>query len=214
MTLSNKIKTALYIMLLSIPFINKTVLAENVPIILIKIEGNYALSNERILEGFALAKAKHLAAGNNLKLVKFIQIPEISTSIHDIDLYSMIQRLRDYERFARQNHLSSGRKKVIFVTPPVEYASRRWIMGISRICTPGKPVSFVAAQEKNTDNVNRFFHYPLSIEHELAHTLGAYHYDALPPTIMHSDALFYLSDATELPWAEKSIKQMAKCKFQ
>lgn len=123
-----------------------------------------------------------------------------------------VDRLQNLSEWARKKRLNRGVDHVHFIVSPMKEGGVTYIGGLARrVCTLGSHVAFSMSNYSayNSQGLPRQRYSAISAAHEIGHALGAEHRD-YTPNIMHSNALFYLSN-TSLGWLPETRTDIDRC---
>lgn len=180
-----------------------------IPATLYCVDGPYAVSYEHCV---AIARAARRLVRQEFKVyIRFVEIKRYASLFSEIA--NNPTRGAEYV-YAARDLLPNNRMQFVLAPPFLDEKGATWTLGNAiGYCRPQRGVAFSTASYGNHRGENRYNHSIVAMAHELAHLLGAWHYN--PPsgqiTMMHENVLAYVDQVGIPPWDDINYAGVRGC---
>lgn len=156
---------------------------------------------------------KHINTESKYANVRIIDYDQIQNEELVATLDNQSSLLAKIRRHIADNNLQQKRTIFAVIVPPAVYKEKFYTGGAAYVCPfsedPSYAVLYIAAAAKNSLGEDRILHAKTAFAHELGHILCAQHDNILPPTLMNSNALFWV-DRKILPLSSRSKRAIKR----
>ncbi len=179
----------------------------------VTLPGEGALDRAELADVIARAEAHFLARGIAVKAIKVLPLRADPCE-------SQRERDRFPSQFACYEKIGLDLKRfrygpTLIVSAPMRGGGERWLGGVARrdcLRHISRRVAWAAATARKVTGEDRKIMAGVLAAHEVAHTLGAGHYDSRP-NIMHSAALQFAGNTPDLGFVGKTVDEVRACSF-
>jgi hypothetical protein len=177
----------------------------------VTLPGEGALDRAELADVIARAEAHFLARGIAVKAIKVLPLRADPCE-------SQRERDRFPSQFACYERIGLDLKRfrygpTLLVSAPMRGGGERWLGGVARrdcMRHISRRVAWAAATGRKVTGEDRKIMAGILAAHEVAHTLGAAHYDGRP-NIMHSEALVFVKAGQDIAFVSRSADEMRSC---